>query len=288
MDLHSQLKNGPPDEVAALVNRIRAEDYPESRPPLEQGSITADGQADEAESSEDVTSDGNWESLHTTPSGYGEMQQQQALPQNLFFAGVGDQIPIDPALSGLDPQLQQYGNPNPSAFPQQNMLNTSYDQDPTLNMYGLPLPASGSPPSARSLFISFAPSMLRSNIAMVRQGLALQMRATPESCSAYSESQVEGLISSVEMRADHEIPRSHLCELSSVAAVAAQYVRAHLHPGIVEFFYGEYIRCGWANECECTGQFRCRKALFRRLHAVSLTSSGTLESVRYARTLKHP
>lgn len=288
MDLHSQLKNGQPDEVAALVNRIRAEDYPESRPPLEQGSITADGQADEAESSEDVTSDGNWESLHTTPSGYGEMQQQQALPQNPFFAGVGDQIPIDPALSGLDPQLQQYGNPNSSAFPQQNMLNTSYDQDPTLNMYGLPLPASGSPPSARSLFNSIAPSMLRSNIAMVRQGLALQMRATPESCSAYSEAQVEGLISSVEMRVDHEIPRSHLCELSSVAAVAAQYVRAHLHPGVVEFFYGEYILCGWANECESTDQFRCRKALFRRLHAVSLTSSGTLESVRYARALKHP
>ena len=63
----------------------------------------------------------------------------------------------------------------------------------------------------------------------------------PEECIAYSESQVESLISVVEMHADHEIPRASLCELSSIAAVAAQYVRGHLQPGVIEFFYGELL-----------------------------------------------
>jgi hypothetical protein len=50
---------------------------------------------------------------------------------------------------------------------------------------------------------------------------------------------VEGLILAIEMQPDHDIPRASLCELSSIAAVAAQYVRGHLQPGVIEFFYGE-------------------------------------------------
>ena len=58
VDLHSQLKNGQPDEVAALVNRIRAEDPLESREPLDPGSITSEGRshADGPESNADVAS----------------------------------------------------------------------------------------------------------------------------------------------------------------------------------------------------------------------------------------
>ncbi|KAM0716977.1 hypothetical protein Q7P37_006829 [Cladosporium fusiforme] len=236
VDLHSQLKNGQPDQVAALVNRIRAEDFPEVRAPLEQGSITGDGHVDEAESNEDGTSEANWSSLHTPPTGFGEMQQNP-FPSNAYYTGVPGQIPIDPALAGLDPQLQQYTHSNQGDLPQNNMIASPYAQDPSLNVYGLQSPTSGTPMSARTLFNSSASSMLRSNLPIVRQGFALHSRSTPEACSVYSEAQVESLISDIEMRADHEITRAHLCELSSIAAVATQFVRAHLQPGVVEFFY---------------------------------------------------
>jgi len=106
-------------------------------------------------------------------------------------------------------------------------------------MYNMPLMNSEAPLSARQLFQTYTPSMLRSNVTNVRQGMSIQSRSMPETCTAYSESQVESLISVIEMHADHEIPRASLCELSSIAAVASQYVRGHLQPGVIEFFYGE-------------------------------------------------
>lgn len=239
VDLHSQLKNGQPDEVAALVNRIRAEDPLESREPVDPGSITSESRshADGPESNEDVASEANWDSFNTPPA-FGEVPRNQ-IPPNPFYSGMPDSIPIDPALAGLDPQLSRYAQPGPSDFGTQNTsIPTQYTQDPNLNAYNLPGSNSDGPMSARQLFQTHTPSMLRSNVSNIRQGMSIQSRSMPESCAAYSESQVESLISVVEMHADHEIPRASLCELSSIAAVAAQYVRGHLQPGVIEFFYG--------------------------------------------------
>lgn len=244
VDLHSQLKHGHPGEVAALVNRIRAEDPSESRAPLDPDSITSDGHshADGPESSGDVASEVNWDSLNTPPTAFGEIQGNP-FPQNPFYSGLPDSIPIDPALAGLDPQLSGYGQSNPTSFGSQNIAgSTTFSQDPNLTMYNMAVTKSEVPMSARQLFQSQTPQMLRSNVSNVRQGMALQSRSMPEACTAYSESQVESLISAVEMHADHEIPRVSLCELSSIAAVAAQYVRGHLQPGVMEFFYGEFLR----------------------------------------------
>ena len=242
VDLHSQLKNGQPDEVAALVNRIRAEDPLESRAPLAPGSITSESRsyADGPESSEDVASEAEWESFNTPPTAFGELPHNR-LPQNPFYPGMGpDDIPIDPALAGLDPQLNRYSQPGPSGFGSQDItVPGPFTQDPNLNLYNLPMPSADVPISARQLFQTHTPSMLRSNVFNVRQGMSIQSRSMPEGYTAYSESQVESLISIVEMRADDEIPRASLCELSSIAAVATQYVRGHLQPGVVEFFYGE-------------------------------------------------
>jgi hypothetical protein len=241
VDLHSQLKNVQPDEVAALVNRIRAEDPLESREPLDPGSITSDSRshADGPESNEDVASEANWDSFNTPPTAYAETPRNQ-FPQNPFYSGMPDEIPIDPALAGLDPQLGRYAQSGPSNFgSQNNTIPAQYTQDPNLNAYNLPVPNSDTPMSARQLFQTHTPSMLRSNVSNVRQGMSIQSRSMPEECIAYSESQVESLISVVEMHADHEIPRASLCELSSIAAVAAQYVRGHLQLGVIEFFYGK-------------------------------------------------
>ena len=244
VDLHSQLKNGQPDEVAALVNRIRAEDPLESREPLDPGSITNESRshADGPESSGDVASEANWDSFNTPPAAFGETPRNR-FPQNSYYTGMPDEIPLDPALGGLDPQLNRYAQPGPSKFGAQNMPgSSSFAQDPNLNVYNLPIQDSEAPLSARQLFQAHTPSMLRSNISNVRQGMSIQSRSMPEACSAYSESQIESLISIVEMRADREIPMTSLCELSSIAAVAAQYVRGHLQPGVVEFFYGKFCK----------------------------------------------
>lgn len=241
VDLHSQLKNGQPDEVAALVNRIRAEDPLESREPLDPGSITSESRshADGPESTGDVASEANWDSFNTPPAAFGGTPRNQ-FPQKPFYSGISDEIPIDPALAGLDPQLGRYTQPVPSNFGSQNTtMPAQYTQDPNLSAYNLPVPNSDAPMSARQLFQTHTPSMLRSNVSNVRQGMSIQSRSMPEECIAYSESQVESLISVVEMHADHEIPRASLCELSSIAAVAAQYVRGHLQPGVIEFFYGK-------------------------------------------------
>jgi hypothetical protein len=240
-DLHSQLKNGQPDEVAALVNRIRAEDPLELRAPLDPGSITSDSRshADGPESNEDVASEANWDSFNTPPTAFGEVQRNPFTP-NSFYTGMPDDIPIDPALAGLDPHLGRYGQPGPSNFGSQTIaVATSFNQDPNLNMYNMLVSNPDAPISARHLFQTHTPSMLRSNVSNVRQGMSIQSRSMPEACTAYSESQVETLISVIEMHADHEIPRASLCELSSIAAVAAQYVRGHLQPGVIEFFYGQ-------------------------------------------------
>jgi hypothetical protein len=243
VDLHSQLKHGQPGEVAALVNRIRAEDPLESRAPLDPDSITSDtlSHVDGPESSGDVASEANWESFNTPSTPFGELPRNQFSP-NPFYAGMPDNIPIDPALGSLDPQLSQYGQPSPSNFVAQNLaIPTPFNQNPNLNlnMYNTPVSNSDAPISARHFFQTQTPSMLRSNVSNVRQGMAIQSRSMPEECTAYSESQVESLISAVEMHQDHEIPRASLCELSSIAAVAAQYLRGHLQPGVVEFFYGK-------------------------------------------------
>lgn len=228
--------------MAALVNRIRAEDLSEPRAPLEASSITGDSYTDGPESSEDMASEANWDSFNQPPTGYGEMPRNTMVPPNPFYtampAAMPDDIPIDPALAGLDPQLNQYTQPNPATFIQNTAMSTQYDQTQNLGVYGLPLLNTGAPVSARQLFQTYTPSMLRSNIPMLRQGMALHGRFMPQACTAYDESQVEGLISDVELNADHEISRAHLCELSSIAAVAAQYVRGHLQPGVMEFFYG--------------------------------------------------
>lgn len=240
VDLHSQLKNGQPDEVAALVNRIRAEDPLESREPVDPGSITSESRsrADGPESNEDVASEANWDSFDTPPTAFGEVPRNH-IPPNPFYSGMPDNIPIDPALSGLDPRLSRYAQPGPSDFGTQNTsIPTQYTQDLNINAYNLPGSNSNGPMSARQLFQTHTPSMLRSNVSNIRQGMSIQSRSMPESCAAYSESQVESLISFVEMHADHEIPGASLCELSSIAAVAAQYVRGHLQPGVIEFFYG--------------------------------------------------
>jgi hypothetical protein len=239
VDLHSQLKNGPPDEVAALVNRIRAEDFPDVRAPLEPGSITSDGHPDEPESSEDVASEGNWESYNNPPTAYGEMSRNP-FPQEPFYDRMSDNIPIDPALAGLDPQANPYAQPNPDNFNQSMPVPIPFNQDPNINVFGYPISGAGSPVSTRQLFQTQTPSMLRSNLNNLRQGMSLQSRSTPEACSAYSESQVESLISDVQLHADLDIPKSRLCELSSLAAVASQYLRAHLQPGVFEFFYGRF------------------------------------------------
>jgi hypothetical protein len=237
IDLHSQLKNGPPDEVAALVNRIRAEDFPDVRAPLEPGRITSDGHPDEPESSEDVASEGTWEPYNKPPTAYDEMSRNP-FPQDSFYDRMSDNIPIDPALAGLDPQVNQYTQPSPTNFNQHVPVPIPFNQDPNLNVFGLPISNSGTPVSARQLFQTHTPSMLRSNLNNVRQGMSLQSRSIPEACSAYTESQVDSLISDVQSHANHEIPRARLCELSSIAAVAAQYLRGHLQPGVFEFFYG--------------------------------------------------
>lgn len=240
VELHSQLKHGQPDEVAALVNRIRAEDPLESRAPLDPASITSEthSHADGAESNEDAASEANWESFNAPSTAFGEIPRAP-FTQNPFYSGMPDDIPIDPELAGLDPQLSRYGQPVPPAFDSSSVvMPTPYNQDPTRNVYNMPLSEAGAPIPARHLFQIHTPTMLRSNIANVRQGMSIQSRSMPEGCSAYSESQVESLISAVELQADNDIPKASLCELSSVAAVAAQYVRGHLQPGVIEFFYG--------------------------------------------------
>ena len=239
IDLHSRLKNGQPDEVAALVNRIRAEDFPDVRAPLEPGSITGDSHADEPGSSEDMPSEGNWDSYNTTPTAYGEMSRNP-FPPDAYYNRMSDNIPIDPALAGLDPQVSQYTQPNPNNYNQHTPMSIPFNQDPNLNVFGMPISDSGAPVSARQLFQTHTSSMLRSNLNNLRQGMSLQSRSIPEACSAYTESQVESLISDVQLHADHEIPKARLCELSSIAAVAAQYLRGTLQPGIFEFFYGRF------------------------------------------------
>jgi len=209
------------------------------RAPLEPGSITGDGHADEPESNEDVASEENWDSFNTPPAAYGEMSRNP-FPTDPFYNRMPDNIPIDPALAGLDPQVNQYPQPNQSNYNQHMPIPIPFNQDPNLNIFGLPISDSGSPVSARQLFQTHTPSMLRSNLNNLRQGMSLQSRSIPEACSAYTESQVESLISDVQLHADHEIPKARLCELSSIAAVAAQYLRGHLQPGVFEFFYGSF------------------------------------------------
>jgi hypothetical protein len=273
VDLHSQLKNGQPDEVAALVNRIRAEDPLESRAPVDPGSITSESRshADGPESNEDGASEANWDSFNTPPTVFQEVQRNPFTP-NSFYSGMPEDIPIDPALADLDPHLGRYGQPGPSnTFGSQNVaVSTQFNQDPNLNMYNLPLLNSEAPISARQLFQTHTPSMLRSNVTNLRQGMSIQSRSMPEACTAYSESQVESLISVIEMHADHEIPRASLCELSSIAAVAAQYVRGHLQPGVIEFFYGESPRCEDASS-KLNG-LRRLEALLRRMHAIAIAA----------------
>jgi hypothetical protein len=237
IDLHSRLKNGQPDEVAALVNHIRAEDGPDVRAPLEPGSITSDGHADELESSEDLPGE-DWDSYNTPSTAYGEMSRNP-FPPDAYYNRMSDNIPIDPALAELDPQVNQYTQPDPNNYNQHMPMPIPFNQDPNLNVFGLPISDSGAPVSVRQLFQTHTPSMLRSNLNNLRQGMSLQRRSIPEGCSAYSESQVESLISDVQLHADHEIPKARLCELSSIAAVSAQYLRGNLQPGIFEFFYGQ-------------------------------------------------
>lgn len=249
VELHSQLKHGQPDEVAALVNRIRAEDPLESRAPLDPASITSEthSHVDGAESNEDAASEANWESFNAPSTAFGEISRTP-FTHNPFYSGMPDDIPIDPELAGLDPQLSRYGQPVPSAFDSSSVVvPTPYNQDPTRNVYNLPLSDAGAPIPARQLFQNHTPDMLRLNIPNVRQGMSIQRRSMPEGCSAYSESQVESLISAVELQGDQDIPKASLCELSSIAAVASQYVRGHLQPGVIEFFYGELLACGLAS-----------------------------------------
>lgn len=286
VDLHSQLKHGQPDEVAALVNRIRAEDFPEVRAPLEQGSITADGLPDGMDSTEDGASDAKWDSLRTPLSGFGDIQQNPFTP-NPFYGSMDDDIPIDPALSGLDPQLQQIGQSGSSSFAQQAMMQGSFNQGPGLQMYGTSI-ASESTPSARQLFQNHVPSMLRTNLPIVRHGMALQSRSMPESCSAYSDAQIETLIREVEVQADHEISKSRLCELSSIAAVAAQYVRGAIQPGLIDFFYGQFTPNFARSRCGLLTISRRRKALLRRLHAIPPPPPRSPQSLRHARARQHP
>jgi hypothetical protein len=161
-------------------------------------------------------------------------------PPDAYYNRMSDNIPIDPALAGLDPQVSQYTQPNPNNYNQHMPMSIPFNQDPNLNVFGMPISDSGAPVSARQLFQTHTPSMLRSNLNNLRQGMSLQSRSIPEACSAYTESQVESLISDVQLHADHEIPKARLCELSSIAAVAAQYLRGTLQPGIFEFFYGRF------------------------------------------------
>jgi hypothetical protein len=242
VDLHSQLKHGQPDEVAALVNRIRAEDPLESRAPLNPGCITSEthSHADEMASS-DMASEANWESFNKPLAAFGEIPRNP-FPSNSLYRRMPDNIPIDPALAGLDPQLSPYNQPSASNPGSQSLaIPMPFNQDPSLNIYNMSMSNFDAPISARYLYQTQTPSMLRSNISNVRQGMAIQSRSMPEVCTAYSESEVEGLILAIEMQPDHDIPRASLCELSSIAAVAAQYVRGHLQPGVIEFFYGESI-----------------------------------------------
>lgn len=288
--LHSRLKNGQPDEVAALVNRIRAEDFPDVRAPLDPGSITSDSHADEPESTEDAASE-DWDSFNPPPAAYGEMSRNP-FPRDPFYTGMSDNIPIDPALAGLNPQSTQYTQPNPTNF-NQIPIPLNFNQDPNLNVFGLPISDSRSPVSLRQLFQTQTPNMLRSNLNNLRQGMSLQSRSIPEACCAYSESQVESLISEVQLHADYDIPKVRLCELSSVAAVAAQYLRGHLQPGVFEFFYGRSSCLSQALSSKSITADnpifpRRGKALFRRLHGSSAASSSPSQGLRYARPGQHP
>ena len=238
------------------------------------------------DSTEDGASDAKWDSLRTPLSGFGDIQQNPFTP-NPFYGSMDDDIPIDPALSGLDPQLQQIGQSGSSSFAQQAMMQGSFNQGPGLQMYGTSI-ASESTPSARQLFQNHVPSMLRTNLPIVRHGMALQSRSMPESCSAYSDAQIETLIREVEVQADHEISKSRLCELSSIAAVAAQYVRGAIQPGLIDFFYGQFTPNFARSRCGLLTISRRRKALLRRLHAIPPPPPRSPQSLRHARARQHP
>ena len=237
-----------------------------------------------------MASEDNWESFNTPPTAYGEMSSRNQYTAAPFYP---DNIPIDPALAGLDAQVGQYTQPNTTNFNQQMPapMPTLFNQDPNLNIFCLPIPESGSPVSLRQLFQTHTPNMLRSNLVNLRQGMSLQIRSMPEACSAYTESQVESLISDVQLHGDHDIQKSRLCELSSIAAVAAQYLRGHLQPGVFEFFYGPLaILQELCREDPCADiltAHRCCKTFFRGLYASSTASSSPPQSLRYARPGEH-
>ena len=222
-----------------------------------------------------MTSEDNWESFNTPPTAYGEMSRNQFQTAPFY----PDNIPIDPALAGLDPQVSQYTQSNTTSFNQQMPIPIPFSQDPNLNVFGLPISESGSPVSLRQLFQTYTPSMLRSNLINLRQGMSLQSRSIPEACCVYSGSQIESLISDVELHGDHDIPKARLCELSSIAAVAAQYLRGHLQPGVFEFFYGPsgvlQKLCRENPYPNSSIVHRRCKTFLRRLHASSAASSGS-------------
>ena len=67
----------------------------------------------------------------------------RTFPTNRLFTGVVDQIPIDPAFSGPDPQLQQFANLSPTTIAAPNMAATPYNTDPRLEFYSFLSPESG-------------------------------------------------------------------------------------------------------------------------------------------------
>jgi hypothetical protein len=290
VDLHSRLKNGPPDEVAALVNRIRAEDFPDVRAPLDPGSITSDGYPDEPESSEDVASEANWDSYNSTsPAAYADMSRNP-FPQEPFYNRMPDNIPIDPALAGLDPPVNQYTQPSPNNFNPPSMpMPIPSNQDPNINIFGFPISDSGSPVSTRQLFQTQTPSMLRSNLNNLRQGMFLQSRSTPEACSAYSESQVESLISDVQLHADLDIPKSRLsrccCFAVSSSPPAARSLRILLRSVCPVF--QKYCPCK-IHPTDHSITHRRGQAFLRRLHASPAAAPSAPQSLRNARPRQHP
>lgn len=236
-ELHSQLKHGEPDEVVALVNRIRTEDCLNTRAALESGSIADDDNQDKSQSNKILGSHVSWHISSNRTAGFHEMQQSPS-NRNPSFSALNDEFPIDPALSGPDAPIRRPTSPKRSIYPQQTATQNPFYQDPSFRVHSLPM-SIPTVPSARQYFRIYTPSLLRSSFPMLRHVIALQISSMPASCSIYTEAQIESLIFGVQMQADHDIPRSQLCELSSIATVAAQCVPGYIQSPLIDFFYGE-------------------------------------------------
>jgi hypothetical protein len=78
VNLRSQLKHGQSDKVAALVNRIRAVNFLDARASLELSGDASEVHRDDAESSDNVASEINWDSLNTSPGAF------DGMPPNSF------------------------------------------------------------------------------------------------------------------------------------------------------------------------------------------------------------